>query len=575
MAYYVIVLSPLIGFLIWWLARSVRRIPTGHVGLVYLKYGRNMPEDRFRVRIHGSVGRQAEVLKADHLYFRSALLYKVTYAKQTYVPPGTFGVVVAKEGAAPPARPLCDHIESDHFQDGRAFLAGGGQMGRQPAVLHGGARYDINPWIFDVITTESIGAGKHDLVAEHLKEITVREGSTGVVIALDGNPQGDGDREVGLRVEGHLGFRRPWVFLANGGQRGAQEETLSHGVYAINPWFARVVFIPTRDLILEWGKKTDRDASNYDAALGRITVNIEGHRLSTEMSQTIRIPERAAPWLVGRFGETEKAFLDVGESAALGPVQRFVKRVLGRTVEGFFHNTASEYEVLDFLENHNEVCLALEGKVRQALVEWDVEAIHVTMDEFQPEDTGIEQFRRQIARERDRSLYLGQRVKNITIEAEIEQIATEIARDKGKVATAELEDQIRLLGKDGVAFERLVAQLVKMGVPEFIGSDPAVLMHMPMPAVGRLIDRYFSGKTGAAGALFDDAANGPGPDSSAGGPKPKSRVVSTMSSGRTESTDEDGSDDGDAPKRGRVRGLDKFREQREAGGSQRTGTDDA
>ncbi|WP_243794346.1 SPFH domain-containing protein [Saccharopolyspora gloriosae] len=537
------------------------------------------------MRVHGGIGPQAAILKSDRMYFLPIPFYRVTYVRQTYVPPGTIGVVVAKEGAVPPARPLCEHVESDHFQDGRAFLLNGGQMGRQPAVLHGGASYDINPWIFDVTTTENIGAGKHDLVAEHLKEITVREGNTGVVIALDGEAPEDGENPVGPRIPGHLGFRHPWVFLANGGHRGAQEETLSHGVYAINPWFARIVFIPTRVLILNWRKKGDKDASRYDAALDRITVNVEGHRLSTDMSQLIQIPERAAPALVGCFGESERAVLGVGGDADLSPVQRFVKRVLGRTVEGFFQNTAVEYEVLEFLENHNEVSQQLEAKVRQALAEWDVDAIRVTMNEFEPEDTGIDQFRREIARERDRKRPLEYRVANAEIEARIEKVLIAIARDRGKLATAELEDEIRLLGADPVAFERLIGKLVEMKVPEFIGADTGTLLNMPLPAVGRLIEKHFSGAGRGTGALLPEDASIPGdqPNATADSRSPqefsdeprsrRSRVRGSAGSIVDSTPDSGGSEPAAAG--ARVRGMEKFREQRDSRHLPRSGTDDA
>ncbi len=564
-------------------ATGVRRVPTGHVGLVYRQIGRGERADPFRVRIHGAVGPQASTLKADHIYFRPFPFYKVTYVRQTYVPPGTIGVVVAKEGAPPPARPLCRHVDSDHFQDGRSFLLNGGQMGRQPGVLHGGALYDINPWIFEVTTTENIGAGEHDLAAENLKEITVREGTTGVVIALDGASPADGEKTVGPRVPGHQSFQHPSEFLAGGGLRGAQEETLSHGVYAINPWFARIVFIPTRVLVLDWRKKGDKPAGNFDAALDRITVNIEGHRLSTDMSQIIRIPATAAPALVGAFGETERDVPGVGSGTDLGPVQRFVKRVLGRTVESFFQNTASEYQVIDFLENHNEVCLELEGQVRQALAEWDVEAVRVTMNEFEPVDAEIDRFRREIAWERDRPRVLNSRVTNIGIEARIEEVTTAIARDRGKVATAELEDQIRLLGADRVSFERLVQSLVNMDVPEFIGTDTAALLNMPLPAVGRLIDKYFSDSGQGTGALLGQGVSAaaeqlPSGSAAQSCAQESSAEVSNRSSrvrGLSSTVDRGESGNESAAETGRVRGIRKFREQRDSAAPKRSGTDDA
>lgn len=471
-----------------------RQVPTGHLGLVYRRIGRSHPDDRFAVRAHGSPGPQAATLAADRVYLRPFPIYRVSYVPQTYVPPGTIGVVVARAGAAPPVdRALCRHVECDHFQDGRAFLANGGQQGRQPGILRGGASYDVNPWLFEVITVDNIGDGRYDLTAEDLREITVPEGSTGVVIALEGEPPDDEDDAVGRRVPGHQSFQRPWVFLDNGGQRGAQAETLSHGgVYAINPWFARIALMPTRDLILEWSRKEYKPRSNFDAALDEIVINVEGHRLHFDMSQTIRIPAKAAPRLVGRFGEQEGDMFGASGAGNPAPVQRFVERVLGRTVEGYFQSTAADYHVLDFLAHHNEVRLELEERVRAALAEWDVEAVRTTLNDFEPEDTDIDAQRRQIARERDRRRFLEQRAGNVEIEARIEEVLTEVERQRGKIAAAELEERIRLLGRDSVALERFLEQLAKMNVPEFVGSDPNTLLHLPLPVAQNMINKYLA-----------------------------------------------------------------------------------
>ncbi|WP_165968049.1 SPFH domain-containing protein [Saccharopolyspora elongata] len=568
----VVVLSVflLIGLLAF-VVKSIGRVPTGHVGLVYRTFGRRHPDDRFRVRVHGSPGPQAAILEADHIYFLPFLIYKVTYAPQTYVPPGTIGVVRAKEGATPQDRPLCRHVECDQFQDGHKFLTNGGQAGKQPAILRGGASYDINPWIFDVITVDNIGEGRYGLTAEDLREITVPEGETGVVIALDGNPPGEEGGVVGRRVPGHQSFEYPWKFLANGGQRGAQAETLSHGgLYAINPWFARIVLIPTRNLTLEWTRKEDKPRSNFDAALDKIVINVEGHRLSSRMSQIIRIPAKAAPQLVGLFGEHESDAFGVSGASDPTPVQRFVEGVLGRTVEGYFHSTAADYRVLDFLGNHNEVRLELEGRVRDDLAEWDVEAVRTTLGEFEPEGTDIDRFRQKIQQERDRQHYLEHREKNVQMEAKIEEVLIAIERNRGKVATAELEDEIRLLGVDHVAFARFLDRLAEMDVPEFVGSDSSA-QNMPLPAALNLINKYLAGpgrEPGATSPRELDPARGsrsdhqlspqPADDDSATATTERvSRVRGTMRStvdGEAYSADPE---NGQTPKINRVRGTGK------------------
>jgi len=110
-------------------------VPTGKVGVVTRRWGASHDEP-FDVRVNGSPGPQAEVLRSNTAHRLPRFIYDVSYEPRTYVPPGTIGVVVANSGVPPsPARSLCRPVACDHFQDGRAFLLGGGQQGRQPQVL--------------------------------------------------------------------------------------------------------------------------------------------------------------------------------------------------------------------------------------------------------------------------------------------------------------------------------------------------------------------------------------------------------------------------------------------------------
>jgi hypothetical protein len=472
---------------------SIVNVPAGKVGIVHRRFGRQHPDDIFNVRVYNSPGPQATVLRADRMYVRPRFLYKVSYEPQTYVPPGTIGVMVANVGSVtPPSQMLGKSVSCNSFQDGRDFLLGGGQMGRQPDVLVGGT-YSINPLIFDVLTVDTIGPGRLGLTPADLREISVPEGTTGVVIALAGVQSDDAqsDGTVGPRVPGHQSFQLASVFLENHGQRGAQAETLSHGgVYHINPWFARVVLIPTRDLILEWSRKDSKPGNNFDAALDQIVVNIEGHRLRFTMSQTIRIPAQSAPRLVGRFGEEETGIFGASHASNPAPVQRFVEKVLGRTVEGYFQSTASTYQVLSFVAAHDEVRLELEDRVRQALAEWGVEAVRTTLNEFESENDDLDNLRWKIASERVRTAALEFEVTNARIEEDRELIRIRVERERRKNEQTELEEQVRILGRDHVALERFLAQLAQMNVPEFVGSDAgALLNYMPLQVAQDLINK--------------------------------------------------------------------------------------
>lgn len=93
----------LVAFLVgcgYVLITGLVKVPPGHVGVVQVRFAPSHPDDaRRRVKVHGSPGAQAELLKADVLRFRPPVLYQVTRRERTRVPPGTLGVVVARDGS--------------------------------------------------------------------------------------------------------------------------------------------------------------------------------------------------------------------------------------------------------------------------------------------------------------------------------------------------------------------------------------------------------------------------------------------------------------------------------------------
>lgn len=470
------------------LITGIRHVQPEKFGVVYRRFGPAHPEDdQFEVSTHNSPGFQAKTLKANRRYILPRLLFEVEYFPRIHVPAGTIGVVVAKDGAPPPlTRTLGKSVECDNFQDGRAFLLGGGQKGKQPGVLPGDASYAINPKIFDVITFDTIGTGRDNLTTADLKEIRIPEGTTGVVIVYEGEDPDEDEGIIGRIVSGHEKFQLPSVFLDNKGQRGAQEETLDRGgVYRINPWFAHIELVPTRFLVLEWTTRT-RSTCNFDAMLDQIRVCIEGDWLRFDMSQVIRIPAKAAPRLVTLLGQREIGISDSNDTA---PVRRFVDKVLGPLVEGYFNAAAGGHKILDFVSNYNQVRMDLEEEVSAALADWGIEAVRTTLGEFVPEDTGLDEFRRRLARQRDRKQELEHQKENVEAEKEIEELQLDLEQRRLQL---ELKGQIDLLGKDAVSLKIFLAELAKMGVPEVVaGNADSLLNYMPLPMAQDMITKAF------------------------------------------------------------------------------------
>ncbi|MEU1401872.1 SPFH domain-containing protein [Streptomyces sp. NPDC005728] len=440
----------------------------------------------------GEQGVQVTTLAGGQSYYINPRLFRVEMRPRTYVPPGTIGVVQAREGGVrPPDRRFGRHVECDSFQDGEAFLAGDGEQGRQLAILGGGAYYDINPELFDVITVDNVTDSRDGLTEAHLREVSIEEDYTGVVITLDGaESERDLDGAVAPRVAGHSSFRLPWVFLANGGQRGVQEETLGKGPsYALNPWFVRVMVIPTRVLILKWHNKQTSEADNYDADLGQITVKVQGRfELSVDLWQNLQIPQQVAPTLVSQFGGASTAGLG-GLVDDPAPMKRFVRDVLGVAVTGYFNEIAMTNSVFEFLDSYEDVRKNLTDRVKHALGKWGVETLETNLGDFEPTDPSMLDALKAELMEEMRGKKLDEAVKNAEREDAIDQY---MARAEARRAGLELKAEVEALGQDNVAMIRIVREFAGFDVPKYIGGGgdiSAYLSTLPLPAVQDLLAR--------------------------------------------------------------------------------------
>ncbi|MBB5783509.1 SPFH domain-containing protein [Nonomuraea jabiensis] len=472
-------------------------VPAGMIGLVeahegqprprgrklgrYVKECNNFQDGQAFLLNGGEQGHQVATLDGDTTYLINTRLFTVEMVPRTYVPRGTVGLVHALAGRIAPAdRPFGCHVECDNFQDGAAFLDSGGEQGRQLAVLPGGASYDINPKLFKVITVDNVDETEDGLTAAHLKEVTIPIGHTGVVVTLDGAESAG----MGEPVEGHSSFRRPWEFLARGGTRGVQKETLKEGaVLALNPWFVRVVLMPTRVMILEWRDKGDSERGNYDAELDRIVLNVQGYRLQVDMNQTLRIPETAAPKLVSEFGGTGNSPLG-GVYDDPRPVQRFVERVLGSTVAGYFSGMAMAGTIDEFLRRYAETRTAFAAKVRSALEEWGVEALQTNLGAVEAEDPKLNALLQEAADEELRGRRMHITHSLLAIEEQI---------DEARARTARLHDNsdkrvdVELLGPDWATLLRLADAISRMDGPEIVtGGDGD---HLPLMVLRDLLGR--------------------------------------------------------------------------------------
>ncbi len=496
MEWLLIILLLAAGAFVGW--TGLRRIPADLVGIVTKTnlLGRK-PGDDPRVSFLGSQGVQATVLRANTTTWLMPYVYTVRTVPVVTVPNGTVGVVVAKAGRHhDPGAPVEKHVESDNFQDGARFLRDGGIIGRQLQPLAGGT-YSINTELFDVLTVHSSeeDLAREELTADALRHVLVAVGETGVVVTHCGAKPVRG--ELGVVVDGHAEFQRPWEFVERGGRMGVQQETLAEGGrYAINPWFAKVVKVPTRVLVLEWSAEA-KSESNMDVSLKQVTLEVQGHKVWLDMKQTVRIPPEAAPRLVQQYG--------TGGADGRESVQRFVEKNLATTVAGYFRRISAHYRIQTFITEYDAVCNELAREVRQALAMLGVKALETTLEEFRCDDDEINVIRRKIAHQQELAKLEHEKLKELEASLASEEVRTRIGLQKVKVDEAhrkldliKLTTMVELLGAQNVALERMLAQWVKANVPQFVGggnSDmtAALLQAMPFSQAQEMLMAMASG----------------------------------------------------------------------------------
>ena len=365
-------------------------VPNNGVGIVTKKFnlgGANarLPDGKI-VALNGEAGIQADTLAPGLHYWLWPWQYSVNVVPFVTVEEGKIGIVESRDGVPlSGGRVLASRVESDSFQNARAFLTNGGQRGPQIAVIPPGT-YRINTALFTVTDTEVL---------------EIEENRVGVVTTKEGRGLPAGEI-AGLKVDGHSSFQDGEAFLAAGGYKGLQEQVLLAGRYFINPMFAtveivamtevpiahagvviayvgetgkdvtgenfrhgnlvekgkkgvwaepldpgryainprthRVENVPTANVVLNWATGKS-EAHKLDEKLSTITVrSSDGFKFNLDVSQIIHIPRNDAPKVIARFGS----------------MVNLVTQVLEPTIGNYFRNAAQNSDVIEFLKSRAE-----------------------------------------------------------------------------------------------------------------------------------------------------------------------------------------------------------------------------
>lgn len=478
-----------VGFYPWqYLVQCVKfcTIPPGMVGCVEACDGAPLPLGRIVAKQvacdsfqdaraflqHGGERGPQMALIPPGKYRINTLLFTVAIVAAQTIPQGSIGVVEARDGKALPAgRILARRVACDSFQDGQAFLDGGGERGPQTNLIPPGI-YRINPALFSVRLAQAID---------------IPENKVGIVTTREGRSLAKGEI-AGPFVDGHNMFQDPQAFVDAGGYKGLQEQVLLAGRYYINPQFAtlemvdmvevpiahvgvviayvgregqdvtgeafrhgnlvtkgekgvwvdpldpgkypinpythQVSNVPTANVVLNWATgKTE--AHNLDANLSTITVrSADGFKFNLDVSQIIHIPRSDAPKVIARFG---------GMSA-------LVTQVLEPTIGNYFRNAAQGADIIDFLKNRSTRQAEARAAISAALQEYNVGAVDTLIGDIVPPEQLMKTLTDRKLAEQERVTYETQRQAQ-EVRQQLEQ-ATALAATQSKVVDAERQVSI-------------------------------------------------------------------------------------------------------------------------------------
>ena len=516
-------------FVVWWILPLVALllgyklvlrlfgmviIPQDSVGIVNKKFvilGRNrtLPDGAI-IALNGEAGYQADTLAPGVHFWLWPWQYEVNRQKFITVREGYIGVVEARDGKAPTnGRVLGKKVDSDSFQNARAFLQSGGERGPQIAVIPPGT-YRINTQLFSLVEEPAL---------------EIRDNMVGVVTTKDGRALPSGEI-AGGEVTAHSMFQNAQAFMDSGGYKGLQEQVMLAGRYYINPRFAtvetkpmtevpiahvgvviayvgdlgvdvtgeafkhgnlvsrgqkgvwvepldpgkypinpythKVENVPTANVVLNWATGKS-EAHNLDKNLSTITVrSCDGFTFNLDVRQIIHIPRSDAPKVIARFGS----------------VANLVTQVLEPTIGNYFRNAAQGADVIEFLKSRSIRQDEARKAISEALKEYNVGAVDTLIGDIVPPDELMKTLTDRKLAEQEQITYQTQKMAEET-RKELEQakaIANTQARvvdSERKVTIADFEAQAAVKFAEGHAQSKKVNAAADAEVIQVTGQAEA------------------------------------------------------------------------------------------------------
>ncbi len=292
-------------------------IKKGQLGLVTKRVGDIPPPGTILVSKDDNYkGVQREVLVPGE-YYLNPLAVEVDIIDAVVIPKGQVGIVTKRVGKMPPEGTIL--VEADDKFQG---------IQRQP--LQPGIHY-INPFEKDV---------------KIIPAVVVLDGNVGVQIAKTGTP-------------------KPFdQLLAKPGQRGILEETLSPGLYYINPYEYEVVVFDTRQQRYEMTFLEGKGDTEISDSIRFLSD--DGFEIVIDLTVLYQVFPENAPYVVATVGRDVKDVRD----KIIRPSARSFARIIGsmNIGEEFVHGSTRQAFQNNLHTALEQKCLESKVMVNQTLI---------------------------------------------------------------------------------------------------------------------------------------------------------------------------------------------------------------
>ncbi len=460
------------------------------------------------LRNGGQKGPQMDILGPGK-YRINTYLFRVVTASAVVISQNQVGIVNARDGQPIVPGRLLSHKVDGHqaYQDGEAFVGGGGQRGPQIEVMLPG-RYRINTDLFNV---------------EIQPATVVMANQVGLVTAKDGDPLPSAEL-VAMSVPNHADFQDSSAFLSQGGQRGPQFDLLKPGTYYINPlmfdvkldnvaivergevavlvsnvgkepadiapeerlagkeryvvpagfrgiqaevagpgvyylnrWAYIAYIIPTTNLTIDWaeeGMVPNEDEGSPSIRRVQLfnplaVISRDGFEMRVSVKVVIRVRPDQAPLMV----------------AKIGSIENLIDHVVHPMIDSSFRNQASSSEAMAFMQDRADEQAKAEARARVELEKYHVECVSVLISQIiLPQELMEIHTRRVIAAQQQAMLVEQQKAEEKRIDTEntrakankqpelvAAQIAVQIAEQEKQQTILSAEGRARAIELEGAA----------------------------------------------------------------------------------------------------------------------------